>query len=444
MTQEPLLGTEVGVGVRAAPLLERLLSLLEERWEGTLLVRDRGKVPLAEIRFQAGVAVAGRVDGQSAALMRRLLPLCARADLRFEQVDRVDLVGSGPGVATGPVDPVPLALAATRASMCDDLVDHAVESIGQDCLKLCPRTDLRRYGFEPQEHQAIAALAHEPVQFGELLERAMVAPRVLRRVVYVLLLTRGATVVTAWRRIASGAIAHEQQLPTARPAPRQDEPTAVVSLDAMARQSRETSRARPAARATCLEYRESSAPRARCERPAGSGPPPAEPYRVRNPGHGTLSIPPGALRTSRPPPAPSRPSMPAAVDAAALIDADMHFKAAAMLLQRGDCRRAVLSAQKAMKLAPARPEQRALYAWLLYQRSGAGADVPPSVWDHLEQALNADPDCAAAHRYTGVLLARIGDVEAARSHFRRALELDAGDADAERELARLDHGQSRG
>jgi hypothetical protein len=441
MMQQPLFGAGVGVGVRATPLLERLLWLFEERWEGTLLVHDHAGERLAAIRFKAGVATAGRVEGKSAELMERLLPLCACMDGRLEQLDRIDLVGSGPHVATGPVDPVPLVLAATRASMCEELVAEAIEAVGQDMLKLCPRTDLRRYGFEPQEQQAVAALAQEPVGFDQLLERALVPPPVLRRLVYVLLLTRGVTLVPAFRRIASGAIAHEAPLPTARPTARpparQDEPTAVVALQALARQPVTETRSLRPIRPTYLEYRDSSVPRARCERPVGSGPPPADPYHVRNPDNGTLSIPP--LRASGPPGSASHSSVPAPFDPAAAVDADMHFRAAEVLLQRGDCRRAVLAAQKAMKLALPRPEQRALYAWLLHQRNGGGAEVLPHVWDHLERALHADPDCAAAHRYMGALLGRIGQVEQARGHFQRALQLDSSDSDSERELARLEH-----
>jgi hypothetical protein len=437
MMQQPSFGAGVGVGVRAAPLLESLLRLFEERWEGTLLVHDHADERLAAIRLNAGVATAGRLEGKAAGLMERLLPLCACMDGRLEQLDRIDLVGSGPHVAAGPVDPVPLVLAAARASMCEPLVDEAIEVVGQDMLKLCPRTDLRRYGFEPQEQQAVAALALEPVGFDQLLERALVPPPVLRRLVYVLLLTRGVTLVPAFRRIGSGAIAHEEQLATARPPARQDEPTAVVSLQPLARQPvAETRSVRPI-RATYLEYRDSSLPRVRCERPVGSGPPPADPYHVRNPDNGTLSVPPS--RASGPPSGVSCSSVPAPFDPASADDADMHFRAAEVLLQRGDCRRAVLAAQKAMKLAPPRPEQRALYAWLLYQRSGAGAEVLPPVWDHLERALHADPDCAAAHRYMGALLGRTGQVEQARAHFQHALQLDSGDLDSERELALLEH-----
>jgi tetratricopeptide (TPR) repeat protein len=162
-------------------------------------------------------------------------------------------------------------------------------------------------------------------------------------------------------------------------------------------------------------------------------------YHVLNPDNGTVNIP-DALRTSQPPPPTMRSSVPPPIDPAGEVDANMYFSAAEVLLQRGDHRRAVLAAQKAMKLAPPRPEQEALYAWLLYQRSGAGAQVHPHVWDHLDRALCVDPDCAAAHRYKGMLLGRIGEVERARSHLQRALQLDAGDPETERELSLLERG----
>jgi tetratricopeptide (TPR) repeat protein len=150
-------------------------------------------------------------------------------------------------------------------------------------------------------------------------------------------------------------------------------------------------------------------------------PPTGGRYHVQQPADQTLD-----LGTS-PPPASPLPG----------TDAETHFKVAEMLLARGNFRAAVLEAQKGMKLRAPRPEQRALYAWLLYQRSGAGSAVHPHVWDHLAAALLADPSCAAAHYFKGMLLVRIGRAPEAVDHLSRALELDPQHQDARRELRLL-------
>jgi cytochrome c-type biogenesis protein CcmH/NrfG len=102
-------------------------------------------------------------------------------------------------------------------------------------------------------------------------------------------------------------------------------------------------------------------------------------------------------------------------------DVDVYFEAAERLLEQGDCRAAVLTAQKAMRLQPPRPAQQALYAWLLYERDGSGADVPVHVFRHLDQALSRDKACIDAHCFKGVLLARMGRTDQARAHLERAL-----------------------
>ena len=88
----------------------------------------------------------------------------------------------------------------------------------------------------------------------------------------------------------------------------------------------------------------------------------------------------------------------------ARAQSDRHFRVATLLLERGYPREAVFEAQKAMRLCPPRPEQQATYAWALYRRSGAGQRVPPAVWQHLENALEADPNCELARYYHAELM----------------------------------------
>jgi len=153
-------------------------------------------------------------------------------------------------------------------------------------------------------------------------------------------------------------------------------------------------------------------------------------YSVRNPENGQTEVVPPSTRVAQ--------ANAASAHARTFSDADAYFEAAELLLQRGDRRGAVLAAQTGMKLAPPRPSQQALYAWLLYERDGRGESVHPHVFRHLDQALFRDPSCVDAHCFKGVLLIRLGEFEEARAHLQRALALDPDNRPAARALHLLD------
>lgn len=199
---------------------------------------------------------------------------------------------------------------------------------------------------------------------------------------------------------------------------RDEDPTVVIALDHAARLLDASHRAPPA------EDDEDAVKRLRYADPERSIGAVIERYHVQNPEHGTTR--------SQPPRSMAPPQ--------AVLDADAHFGVAEELLARGRHRDAVFEAQKAMKLAPPRPAQRALYAWLLYQRAGAASGVHPHVWSHLKRALESDPACARAFYYKGMLLAATGHLLEALEHLERACQLDPNDAQAAEALSSLRHG----
>lgn len=156
-------------------------------------------------------------------------------------------------------------------------------------------------------------------------------------------------------------------------------------------------------------------------------------YNLRNPEHAAtqITLPPPR---SRPPRKPRASHEPPGTETQDQLLAEEHFEIAELLLARGNVRAAVFEAQRGMRLGPPRPEQRVLYAWLLYQRSGGGARVRPHVWQHLERALEEGPACAAAHYYKGALLMRSGRTAEALAYFERAVQLDPSDGRAQAEL----------
>jgi hypothetical protein len=221
-------------------------------------------------------------------------------------------------------------------------------------------------------------------------------------------------------RVVSGEV--ERAAGNVQPdAPKRDEdPTVVIALDNAARWLDAPHRPPPAEE----EEEDDAVKRLRCADPERSIVAVTERYHVQNPEHATTrSQPP--RRITQPP---------------AVLEADVHFRVAEELLARGRPRDAVFEAQKAMKLAAPRPAQRALYAWLLYQRAGASRGVHPRVWSHLKQALDSDPACARALYYKGMLLECVGRRVAAIEHLERACQLDPTDAEAAQALSLLRRG----
>jgi hypothetical protein len=127
-------------------------------------------------------------------------------------------------------------------------------------------------------------------------------------------------------------------------------------------------------------------------------------YSQRAPDNGVTVVSGLARQQSAAPPRPSWPPAPPSSPAGAQNDyvhqAGQHFCVAELLFARGHVSDAVLEAQKAMRLCEPSPEQRALYAWLLYKRSG---NASQSVWDHLTRALAEDPQCERALQYRALL-----------------------------------------
>jgi hypothetical protein len=369
------------------PLLRALLRALNECWQGGVLVHDASNSePIAALRFEPGWLVAGQVSGAKP-LPEAVLALCARADIRVTAVAHQE--AQGPGPATEHVDALVLAATVVRAGWADTCVADAVQAIGPRAIKRRAARDLGRYQLQADERAALACLKAGAATLDELRERASVPEVTLHRLVYTLWVTHAITIVPTWLRVVSDAQAAQSG---SAPPRRNDEPTAVMPLDQ--KQADTPSAARSG-----------RAPKRHSERRMGvpaDAQPAASPgsYHHVAPEHGSIEV---AGLARQPYPAYADP-IPEAQHSTAVSQADAYFRGAELLLGRGYPREAVFEAQKALRLCKPRPDQQAFYAWLLYQRSGAGQRIPQHVWDHLEQALHADPTCERAHFYRTLLL----------------------------------------
>jgi hypothetical protein len=422
-----------------------LIELYEADENGTLLVFDKDEGLRAAIHFAGGRPVAALAEHDARDLQTMLIPLCAWTDGRFEFTPGVDHVGDDGLRASSPIDPLRLITAAARGPLREDVVEQTMRLIGENAMRLAQRLDVKRYAFSAQETMVLTALDAAPLAIDELRAKLQVSERVLRRVLYVLLLTRAISLQPPERRMISGTLFNARALAgqpsSAPPGPRGQRPTVPVmpSVDpaAAAMPSRRPSTpgitaeraAKPPTRTVPPDWRPTSMS------PAAHS---SLPYAVQSPENGVTALQPGASTPPAAPSAPSetpRPSRPVPTELRAQREqAEALWQRAEMLAKRGDHDVALVTARSALKLGNTPPEREALLGWLIYLHGGSGTRIHPHVWKCLNHALQRDPLCEEALYYKAVLLSRTGKIEQAHAHFARVLLLNPKHVEAEREV----------
>jgi hypothetical protein len=341
------------MGYESLPaLLRGLLGAKELRWQGSVVARNAFGDSLGVLRCKDGQVSAGYVGG-APDLLEAVIGVCSDRELReVAFVRNVDLVSGGSEVTPGPVDVLQLTAAILRRLPVRECVTAAVQFIGSRSLIIRGKLPLERYGFTSPERAVVESLRGAPHTLAEIDREAILPRDAVERIVCTLWFTRAITLAPAWLRTISNAM-DQPTMSLFPPRSDADDPTLIVTPEP--KRSSSYSERAPAQAVT--EFWESPR-RSQCPPPSGA------PLQAQT---------------------------------------DQHFEAAEVLLSRGYPREAVLEAQKGMRLCRPRPAQEALYAWALYQRAGAGRAVQPHVWEHLENALRADPNCELARRYWALL-----------------------------------------
>lgn len=124
--------------------------------------------------------------------------------------------------------------------------------------------------------------------------------------------------------------------------------------------------------------------------------------------------------------APSAPS----------LDAEIAFRAARTMMDRGDYTGAISKLNHAIKLSPDEPDYHAALGWAHFMRGGRGAHAADAARPHINHALSLNPDHALAHEYKGLVSIAIGgDIIEAIAHLELALDGDPTRAPAIEALA---------
>ncbi len=432
---EPAVAVETSFrgSLRELPFTHLLIDLLDARRSGTLLLCAPGGTVSARVRFEDGVPTAARVGGGPAGnLLQALIPLCARADDDFVLLEGQDALGEGP-VVVGQVDPVVVIAAAMRGPVREDAVDRVLSSLEQRLLRIAPGASFERYGFSAEALALIEGLRHRPMTLAELRARSPLPQRVTRRLIYLLYITRALVGAPITRQV-SGTVVHAPPLPAAGAppagAPRAAPPTVQFSAPSsptLLETSSASSGVRPRVASRRKHPLQGSI--------SGSG----GRYHMRTPAHGSTEVVAStdAVTPSQPPRASASLPELGALDLAQGVGggsaAEPYRRKAELLLKRNDYGGALQAAECAFDLEPSAGHQ-AFYAWLLYLRHSTSGRVHPEAWTHLKLALKRDPTCDRAYFYKGMLLKKLGRMEEAQIHFKRALKLNPNNLEAAREV----------
>jgi hypothetical protein len=453
--------------LRTVSFAQLLIELYEADAYGTLLVFGNDDGLRAAVHFENDRPAAALAEHDARDLQTMLIPLCAWTEGRFEfQADKDHVADDGLR-APSPIDPLRLITAAARGPLREDVVEQSITLISDNAMRLAQRLDVKRYAFSAQEAMVLAALDQTPLSIDELRTHVTVSERVLRRVLYVLLLTRAISLLAPPRRMTSGTLFNPRALagaPSSPPDPYGQRPTRQIQSQPVPATPSTAPRAgvsqRPATASTAPVPSQRPAAPAATTRRAPAKPPghSSMPYAVKAPQHGvtelgtpslvpddaveSLSTPPEPVRASRHPSQPGRPSQPSrpsqpgvVSDARALREqSDALWQRAESLAKRGEYEIALVTARAALKLGNSEPQREALLGWLIYQHGGGGSRIHPHVWKCVNHALQRDPLCEEALYYKAMLLLRTDKVDQAYAHFQRILLMNPKHVDSQREV----------
>jgi hypothetical protein len=134
-----------------------------------------------------------------------------------------------------------------------------------------------------------------------------------------------------------------------------------------------------------------------------------------------------------------------AQEAERALRAEMQYQKGLVYLRRRSLREALEAFRWAADLFPDEGEYRAYYGWALHRAALAeGRPSPPEAREALDRAIALRPELDQAHVFLGNLCKADGDMKGAEACYRRALEINAGCAEAGQELRVIEMRRGRG
>lgn len=173
------------------PFAHALLYCHQRGLSGTLVLWPEEPGPGQDrVRLERGVPVAARLISRPASLDRGLLPLFARRAGAYAFYADTDLVGEGELVRTGRIDPYVLIAASLRGAARDDVVDAVLAGFGASRMRVRPGSELKRFDLLPKEAAFLDVVRAEPAAIDELAPQCELGPKIGRRILYLLAITK--------------------------------------------------------------------------------------------------------------------------------------------------------------------------------------------------------------------------------------------------------------
>jgi len=411
------------------PFLHLVLYLHRQRLSGTLVL-THGERQI-RILFRDGCAVAARGLPSGCDLSPGMLALCNETEATYDFWDR-DVLGDPSDAVTGSVDAFVLAA--------QSISDHARDSVVSVVVDLYRGMELRaeldaspqRFGFEGEQARLIEALRGQAMTTDAMQASSSLSSEQVRRIVYLLLITRMAAPVEENKSSRSG-VRPASSPPPASVAPQQPPVGAITGTSSQP--PRTSSPSRPSYPAV----QPAQAGPLRSPRPASGDSQfkmpgmviPAMPawqqLASMRPGG---SIAPASIRPPTPRPMPSVQPPPGAT-----LDNAGKLKRAELLSERRNLDEAKRMVDEVLASDPKSADALALRAWLLYQTSSSESESPAQdLLQAIEGALRLNAAQPQALYVKGLVMRRIGREPAALRHFKLALDADPRHVEAAREL----------
>ncbi|MFT3927406.1 MAG: tetratricopeptide repeat protein [Myxococcales bacterium] len=468
------------------PLPHLLVYTAGQKLTGTLAIwpdSDQEQAGQDRLFFEDGLVTSIRPLRPAPNALEALLRLFQRRDGAYAFYEQQNLLGSGAGVLSEPVDLYALLSRGLRQAPREDVMDATLARFGGRVLRMRPGVPLERLEFEAKELALVDSLRAGPSTVEELLSGSELPSLAAKRVLYLLGLVRGIEV------------SEEGELPRATVAGRSNSgfvPRVTVGTS------------QPPARAA-TPTPGSHAPVAPAAAGASNLPPtpPVPPglsatdlarwnelvalyKRLDDVNHFDLlglplSTPAPEVGTAyfalvkkfhpdRLPPAlaplascaqlvfdriteanetlgnpTTRADYMKAVEGGGgtrsaerlmrnVLESAVEFQKAEVLIKRRDYAQALTLIRSAMAKNPDEADCNALYGWVLHLMNPGESGPFDEMLRAFDRALSAHPKNERAHYYKGVVLKRVNRGEEATKHFQKAVEINPRNVEAAREV----------
>jgi tetratricopeptide (TPR) repeat protein len=360
------------------PFSHLMLYLYRREQSGTLVITDPTGVE-SRVRIHHGRAIMAQLTAPASDMASGLAPLCSLPDGQFAFYAQALL--ERPTIA-GQLDPYEMMGAAFHGGhLRDDMAKEVVERFGDTPLRLKPGRELQRLKLRRDVTPLLDLIRAAPATASELLAQSPLSAAMTRRLLYLLIVTHMLAPYTDRKGEAYQSQAIDPAL------------------------LRGDGAAQPGA-GTINEVASGGA--GAWQRLASA----------------TTSLAPGARRSLGPPaPAPSAdPIGDALREADKLVRQGKHADALALLepLVQDNAEHVGLRATK---------------AWVIYDRDGRGkASLPDHVITAIDAAFKLDKEYPLSVYLRGLQRKHEGNMERASRLFKKAVQLDPKNLDAQREL----------